>query len=342
MNYRSGGPRSFNTVKRSNREERRKRLRLCEKTLYAIVIVFALLVISAFTLLVCNVAVDLLGRRRAGQEETIQDMPELPTIAYDTVALKYSSVGQTGALVIVNPNRAEYLFPQARNDDEGLVSLSGYLLADVKAPYRLKDSNAQLQRVAAENLDALLNQYYNQTGTSLMVLHAYRSQEDQKNISSGVKEGYSEHHTGLLAALSQGNTYTENFAEQEKRLFEICYQYGFIQRYPTGKSDWTGVTNYGECLRYVGVAHATYIYHNGLCLEEYVEMLRRNHVSTNGIDGKHLAIDTNKDGTADYAVYYVPKNESSDLTAVPVPKGIPYTVSGDNIGGFIVTVTLHS
>ena len=109
MNYRSGGPRSFNTVKRSNREERRKRLRLCEKTLYAIVIVFALLVISAFTLLVCNVAVDLLGRRRAGQEETIQDMPELPTIAYDTVALKYSSVGQTGALVIVNPNRAEYL-----------------------------------------------------------------------------------------------------------------------------------------------------------------------------------------------------------------------------------------
>ena len=343
MNYRSGGPRSFNTVKRSNREERRKRLRQCEKTLFAIVIAFALLLVSAFVLLVCNVAVDIQSRRASHEENTL-DTPKLPEITYEMITRKSRTDCQAGELVVVNKHH-EYLFP--RSDADKLVNLVGGLSADGKASYRIKDSqNARLQSEAAEQLDALLNQYYNQTGTSLMVLHTYRSKADQESVSvnSGVAPGFSEHHTGLLVALSQGSDFTSDFAEQEQRLFEICHQYGFIQRYPEGKSGLTGVTDYGECLRYVGVAHATYIYNNGLCLEEYVEMLRRNHVSTNGTDGKHLAIDTNKDGTADYAVYYVPKNESSDLTAIPVPKGegISYTVSGDNIGGFIVTVTLRS
>ena len=153
--------------------------------------------------------------------------------------------------------------------------------------------------------------------------------------------GYSEHHTGLLVSLSESHSSYNLRLEDHSLLFEMCHEYGFIQRYPAGKSTLTGVSNYGECLRYVGVAHATYIYQNGLCLEEYVELIRKNHVSATGTDGKHLLIDTDQDGTANYAVYYVPKNDSSDLTSIPVPNGIESTVSGDNIGGFIVTVTLN-
>jgi D-alanyl-D-alanine carboxypeptidase len=154
--------------------------------------------------------------------------------------------------------------------------------------------------------------------------------------------GHSEHHTGLVASLSLSKTGLNLKMSERPELLEMCHRYGFIQRYPEDKADRTDVGNYGECLRYVGVAHAAYMAQNNLCMEEYVELLKKNHVSTEGSDGKHLAVDTNGDGTADYAVYYVPKNQSTDLTTVYVPKGMEYTVSGDNMGGFIVTVTLHS
>ena len=124
-------------------------------------------------------------------------------------------------------------------------------------------------------------------------------------------------------------------------LLEMGVRYGFVQRYPASKTGLTGISGYEECLRYVGVAHAAYMTKNNLCLEEYVELIRKNHVSAEGTDGKHLLVDTDGDGTANYAVYYVPKNESSDLTTIPVPVGVPYAVSGDNVGGFIVTVTLN-
>ena len=40
-----------------------------------------------------------------------------------------------------------------------------------------------------------------------------------------------------------------------------------------------------------------------------------------------------------YEVFYVAKS-SGDLTTIEIPKGYAYTVSGDNVGGFIVTVNL--
>jgi hypothetical protein len=53
-------------------------------------------------------------------------------------------------------------------------------------------------------------------------------------------------------------------------------------------------------------------------------------------------VDVNGDNVADYEIYYVPKNETGDSVKIPVPVGMDYTASGDNIGGVIVTVTLNS
>ena len=39
-----------------------------------------------------------------------------------------------------------------------------------------------------------------------------------------------------------------------------------------------------------------------------------------------------------YEIYYV-KAADGETTEVPVPVDCDYTVSGDNIGGFIVTIT---
>ena len=53
-------------------------------------------------------------------------------------------------------------------------------------------------------------------------------------------------------------------------LQENSYKYGFIFRYPGGKTDITGVAEEVWHYRYVGVEAATEMYEKGLCLEEYL------------------------------------------------------------------------
>lgn len=55
-------------------------------------------------------------------------------------------------------------------------------------------------------------------------------------------------------------------------LEQHCAEYGFIVRYPDGKTDITGVEYEPWHLRYVGPS-APYIMENDLCLEEFLEML---------------------------------------------------------------------
>ena len=70
---------------------------------------------------------------------------------------------------------------------------------------------------------------------------------------------------------------------------------------------------------------------NGICLEQYIELMRMYP-----FNGEHLLI---TDYNAEmYEIYYVSKDMESEFTQVPVPKDKSYTISGDNIGGFIVTV----
>ena len=76
--------------------------------------------------------------------------------------------------------------------------------------------------------------------------------------------GHSEHHTGLAVDIN-GATYDLYFWLQEN-----SYKYGFIFRYPGGKTDITGVAEEVWHYRYVGVEAATEMYEKGLCLEEYL------------------------------------------------------------------------
>lgn len=59
-----------------------------------------------------------------------------------------------------------------------------------------------------------------------------------------------------------------------------CARYGFIIRYPEGKTDITGVDYEPWHLRYVGPAAAAYIMKNDLCLEEFLQLyIERKEVS---------------------------------------------------------------
>ena len=53
-----------------------------------------------------------------------------------------------------------------------------------------------------------------------------------------------------------------------------CHEYGFIVRYPNGKTDITGIIYEPWHFRYVGKEIASIIYENQWTLEEYHELCK--------------------------------------------------------------------
>ena len=86
--------------------------------------------------------------------------------------------------------------------------------------------------------------------------------------------GTSEHETGLAVdsvALSyQILDEKQEQTDEQKLLIKNCYDYGFILRYPNGKSDITGIIYEPWHYRYVGKTVAAEIRDSGLTLEEWV------------------------------------------------------------------------
>lgn len=122
----------------------------------------------------------------------------------------------------------------------------------------------------------------------LYISSPYRSYERQNTLYSeyvsgdGVIEadtysarpGHSEHQTGLAFDLGTSTDhYIGNFknSKEFRWIKENGHKYGFILRYPYGKTYITGYIYEPWHYRYVGVEVATYIYENNITYEEYYE-----------------------------------------------------------------------
>ena len=138
-------------------------------------------------------------------------------------------------------------------------------------------------------------------GFKIELYSAYRTKEDQEWVmehfgnledwtehNTVLPAGFSEHHTGLMISFvvwwpdetNDGElAWCEETAERQAMYPELniirdtLADYGFIERYPAGKEDVTGVAFEPYELRFVGsskVAHE--IMDNDLCLEEYLAL----------------------------------------------------------------------
>ena len=90
--------------------------------------------------------------------------------------------------------------------------------------------------------------------------------------------GCSEHQLALCCDITDiyrpiKNKEIENTATYQW-LNEHCAEYGFIQRFPAGKEDITGVMYEPFHFRYVGEEVAAYMVENDLCLEELLSLYR--------------------------------------------------------------------
>ncbi|MBR5272929.1 MAG: M15 family metallopeptidase [Clostridia bacterium] len=222
-------------------------------------------------------------------------------------------------------------------------------LYDVKtSSYYLKDANTILvNKNIWPAVNALFDGFYEATQKrSINIIGAFRSHTDQMHLFNSYvdsygseaealkhvqKPGYSEHHSGLCIDLqiwdSDKQVVYEFTGEGEyKWLVDNAYKYGFIQRYPEGKTSITGVNTELGHFRYIGVAHATAMKkNNASCYETYIEYLRNFT-----FDGEHLHVEC--DNGEKYEIFF-----SNSLT-IQVPTDREYTVSGNNVDGFIVTI----
>lgn len=111
-------------------------------------------------------------------------------------------------------------------------------------------------------------------------LNAGYSQKDAEEVAATVvaPPGTSEHNTGLAVDILSADYYShhsdfEDAFENDAEAIWMkahCAEYGFVLRYPKGKSEVTGIIFEPWHFRYVGVEAATYIMENNLTLEEYL------------------------------------------------------------------------
>ena len=88
--------------------------------------------------------------------------------------------------------------------------------------------------------------------------------------------GTSEHHTGLAVDIIDKDypvlDETQEQQPAQQWLLENSWRYGFVLRYPTGKTHVTGIIYEPWHYRYVGEEIARLMYEQAICLEEYLEL----------------------------------------------------------------------
>lgn len=246
-----------------------------------------------------------------------------------------------GNLILVNSNY-KYVFPEK----DGLINIYG----NKKADYRLSSSTLLIKQEALDALNAMIADFNKETGkTELLVSETYRTKEVQESKYNAYVEkhgeeeaqkyvsvpGASDKHTGygidFKIMHDDGTIDTFDKDTAYSWIAENCYKYGFVERFPSDKTDVTGIEySGGYYLRYVGVPHAYIMHEEELCLEEYLLM----YINKYEFSKNHRQITT--EGGKTYEIYYIPQGDNK--TTLYVPKANSYSISGNNYDGFIVTV----
>lgn len=177
--------------------------------------------------------------------------------------------------------------------DDNLVELEGIPLSKEKGRYFDKRAAPALYEMFEAAKAEGINLYSRSTYRTYNLQKTYYDSHVNKYKKQGMTEeeakkkteeytarpGASEHHTGLAVDITTsewenaGRGLSISFEETDagKWLKENSYKFGFILRYTKEKEDLTKVKYEPWHFRYVGVEHATRIYEQGLCLEEYLE-----------------------------------------------------------------------
>lgn len=325
-------------------------------------LILILIAAVVITLIVLTVKA-IVGKKPAETEDTsssepVVDEPSAWNSGFVTKPVATDEMYR-GDLILVGPDH-EYHFPSEVSSSLSIVSLyhaeghgTNYVLGnDIRlSTEALPPMNAMFAAMHAalpESFGELVLSDGTVARDQILVASGYRDATRQQGVYDNTiadmgselgqyyatKPGYSEHHTGYAIDLKiyTAGKATVNFSpEQQKWILDNCSKYGFILRYDGAKFDITKILHETWHFRYVGTPHAAYIMENGLCLEEYIDLLRERYSYDKG------ALSYTVDGK-DYLIFYYPASPDEGVTFLKVPPKDAYTVSGNNVDGFIVTI----
>ena len=351
--------------RRASKNTRKRRKK--NRAVIALVLFFAAVVALSVFLIVRNTRNDEAAAAESQTEpafneieaESVPDVtqtepPETEPAVVETDGTKYVSVRSdlihSGNLILVN-YKYEYLFPA----EDVLVQMKP------KAEhFSVSALDTPLQEEALDSFVSLTNDLYENTGfDGILVVSSFRDKVKQQEIYNDRLErygseyaaayvadpGFSEHHTGLAMDLSVyvgGVSYDiETYPACE--WFNDNYdRYGYILRYPEHKAGITSINYEGWHYRYVGLPHSLIMDQLDLCLEEYTDYIRgytfgaalcydRNMGTVKTVD-----CTTYTAAPSESVIYFVPVSEG-DTTDIPLFSD-SYSLSGNNVDGFVVTV----
>ena len=211
---------------------------------------------------------ETLPQTQASSAETLESIPEATEIREPE-----------WNLLLVNP-----WTPLPQDFSVELAELKNGRCVDERIYQDLQDMLADAR---AEGLSPVICSAYRTNAQQQMLygnkikrleLEGYSQEEAQQKAGTVVAvPGTSEHETGLaldiVAESYQVLTEDQENTAEQQWLMENAHRYGFILRYPKGKSEITGICYEPWHYRYVGQEAAKVIYEEGLCLEEYLEQL---------------------------------------------------------------------
>lgn len=175
-----------------------------------------------------------------------------------------------------------------------LVNRNSYIPDDYKVELTELSNGEKVDSRIYPELQEMFNDARAQ-GYGLFVREGYRTQEEQQQLLDEKIEAYenegkskseakklaeqwvaipgtSEHQLGIAVDINADTTKSSS-DDIYSWLAENAHKYGFIKRYPSDKTDITGVINEPWHYRYVGKEAALEIYSQGMCLEEYIDTL---------------------------------------------------------------------
>lgn len=246
-----------------------------------------------------------------------------------SIALRMENINK-GSLILVN---RDYEYKDGEED----------LTAWPALPER--QPQALLYRKAANLLDSLMEAIGG--WKEIVPVSGWRSYREQKKIweesllESGREftekfvalPGHSEHQTGLAIDLGKRQEKID-FIRPDFPYTGICQafrrkaaEYGFIERYPAGKEQITGIGHEPWHFRYVGIPHAQIMQEKDMTLEEYISYIRQFPC------GK--AAYSVRERGREIQVCYLQAQEKD--IRLELDSQMPYAVSGNNVDGFIIT-----
>ncbi|ATP39187.1 D-Ala-D-Ala carboxypeptidase VanY [Solibacillus sp. R5-41] len=192
----------------------------------------------------------------------------------------------------------------------------------------ISDVTTEISQRLAHYLNTMLKEAHGEGISNFLINSSFRDFNTQQSVFNefggdfALPAGYSEHNSGLAVDIGSSSG-PMGLSDEGKWLAQNAWRYGFILRYPEGKTEITGIAFEPWHFRYVGLPHSEIMYTEQWVLEEYITYLQTNgfYKTKNGI----------------LVSYY----SSIEKAQEALENSNSYELSGDNQQGIIITTKQH-